>query len=63
MTAIVNGPVKEPAFTSISLRRRATDRVASVLVTVSVLVAVVPLLWVLYSVISKGVRVVSDANW
>lgn len=63
MTAIVNGPVKEPAFTSISLRREATDRVASVLVTVSVLVAVVPLLWVLYSVISKGVRVVSDANW
>ena len=63
MTATLNAPIKAPTFTAISLRRRLVDRLASVLVALSVLVAVVPLLWVLYSVVAKGFRVVSDSAW
>lgn len=50
-------------FPSISLRRRLTNRVATVLVTLSMVVAVVPLAWVLWSVVTKGVRVIADADW
>lgn len=63
MTATLDTPIKAPTFTAISLRRRLVDRLASILVALSVLVAVVPLLWVLYSVVSKGLRVVSDSAW
>ena len=37
-------------------RRKLTNSIATVLVSASVLVALVPLIWVLYSVISKGAR-------
>lgn len=63
MTTAIDSPAKKPAFTPVRLRRRVTDKAATALVSLSVLIAVVPLLWVLYSVVSKGVGVVSDANW
>lgn len=63
MTATLARPDKAPSFTPISRRRKITDKVATVLVTLSVVVAVVPLVWVLYSVVSKGVGVVLDSTW
>jgi phosphate transport system permease protein len=56
-------PVKAPAFTGIGRRRRLVDALATVLVTGSVVVAVVPLVWVLYSVVSKGFRTLLDSTW
>lgn len=54
---------KAPSFTPISRRRKLTDKLATVLVTLSMAVAVVPLTWVLYSVASKGIRALLDSTW
>ena len=52
MTPALDRPLKAPAFQGVSLRRKVVNNTATVLVTSSVVVAVVPLLWVLYSVVS-----------
>jgi phosphate transport system permease protein len=63
MTRAVARPLKAPAFQGVSLRRKVVNNAATVLVTSSVVVALVPLLWVLYSVISKGISVVTSRTW
>ncbi|MGH3521541.1 MAG: phosphate ABC transporter permease PstA [Mycobacterium sp.] len=63
MTSILDRPVKARTFAGVSLRRRATNNLATVLVTVSVVVALVPLAWVLYSVVAKGFHAVSSSVW
>jgi phosphate transport system permease protein len=63
MTATLDHPVKAPTFQGVSARRKLTNNFATVLVSASVLVALVPLIWVLYSVISKGLAAVTSATW
>jgi phosphate transport system permease protein len=63
MTSILDRPLKARTFTAVSLRRRLSDATASVLVTLSVLVALLPLVWVLYSVLAKGFRAVTTSEW
>ena len=63
MTATLDQPVKAPTFQKLSLRRKVADNVATVLVTLSVAIAMVPLIWVLYTVISKGARLVLTSTW
>ena len=63
MTATLDQPVKAPTFQRLSLRRKVVDNVATVLVTLSVLVALVPLLWVLYTVVVKGIGAVMSPTW
>ena len=63
MTAALDRPVKAPTFDGLSLRRKVTDKAATVLVTLSVVVALVPLVWVLYSVVTKGIDVVTSSTW
>jgi phosphate transport system permease protein len=63
MTRALDRPLKAPAFQGVSLRRKVVNNAATVLVTSSVVVALVPLLWVLYSVISKGISVVTSRTW
>ena len=63
MTSTLDKPVKAPTFQSVSLRRKLTNNTATVLVTLSVFIAVVPLVWVLYSVITKGIGIVLDSGW
>ncbi len=63
MTSTLDKPVKSLTFQGVSTRRKITNNLATVLVTLSVLVALVPLIWVLYSVISKGIGVVLDSTW
>ena len=63
MTTALDRPVKAPTFDGLSLRRKVTDKTATVLVTLSVVVALVPLVWVLYSVITKGIEVVTSSSW
>ncbi|MCK0172616.1 phosphate ABC transporter permease PstA [Mycolicibacterium sp. F2034L] len=63
MTTTLDRPVKAPTFQGVSARRKFTDRLATVLVTASVVIALVPLLWVLYTVVSKGIGAVMSSTW
>jgi phosphate transport system permease protein len=63
MTSTLDKPVKVPTFQAVSLRRKLTNSTATVLVTLSVVIAVVPLIWVLYSVVTKGLGIVLDSTW
>ena len=63
MTSTLDQPVKAPTFQGVSARRKITNNIATVVVTASVLVAVVPLVWVLYSVITKGASVIASSTW
>ncbi|AIY45109.1 phosphate ABC transporter permease PstA [Mycolicibacterium fortuitum] len=63
MTSTLERPVKAPAFQGVSMRRKLTNHLATVLVTLSLLVALVPLAWVLYSVIVRGWGALTSATW
>lgn len=64
MTAdTLDKPVKAPTFQGVSARRKFTNNLATVLVSVSVLVALVPLLWVLFTVVVKGLNAITSATW
>jgi phosphate transport system permease protein len=63
MTSILERPVKSRRLGGTSLRRRAANSLATVLVTSSMVVALVPLLWVLLSVLAKGFHAVSNWVW
>ena len=63
MTTILDRPLKARTFTGVSLGRRVSDAVATVLVSLSVGVAMVPLIWVLYSVVAKGFGTVKSTVW
>lgn len=61
--ATMDRPVKEPTFQGVSARRKASDGAATVLVSLAVLIALVPLVWVLYTVVSRGISAVATADW
>ena len=63
MTATLDQPVKAPTFQKLSLRRKVADNVATALVTLSVAIAMVPLIWVLYTVVVKGIGAVTSSAW
>lgn len=50
-------------FHGLSPRRRSTDLVARVLVSVAVLFAIAPLLWLVYTLISRGIGPILDPQW
>lgn len=52
-----------PAFQSITTVRKAKNLTATVLVTLSFLVAVVPLVWVLWSVVAHGMSSLLRPEW
>ena len=62
-SSTLDRPVKDPTFQGVSLRRKVAINTATVLVSLSLAVAVVPLLWVLYAVVSKGYKIVLDSTW
>lgn len=63
MTSILDRPVKPRALSGASLRRRLANMVATMLVTWSIAIVLVPLVWVLYSVVAKGFRAVTSSVW
>ena len=63
MTSILDRPLKARTFTGVSVRRRLANVVATLLVTLSLGVAMVPLIWVLYSVVTKGLGAVRSSEW
>jgi len=62
-TTSLERPLVQPAFTPISGTRKARSSLAGVLVTAAFLVAVLPLLWVLYTVVQRGYKAVIVSNW
>ena len=53
-----------PSGLTVSLgRRKVKNNIATVLVTACFLIAVVPLVWLLWTVVSKGIGVVLHASW
>lgn len=63
MTSTLDQPVKAPAFQGVSLRRKLTDHAATLLVSASMLIALVPLLWVLWSAVSQGWKALASPVW
>ena len=63
MPPALDAPPKSSPFAPVSRRRRLTNGLATILVTLSVGVAVIPLVWVLYSVVTKGFRALTDSTW
>lgn len=63
MTSLLDRPVKERTFAGLSRRRRIADRTATVLVSAAMLLALAPLVWVLYAVVTKGFAAVSTRTW
>lgn len=62
-SATLDQPVKAPTFQGVSTRRKFTNNLATVLVTASVVIAIIPLVWVLYTVVAKGIGVVTSSTW
>ncbi|QLY31613.1 phosphate ABC transporter permease PstA [Nocardia huaxiensis] len=63
MTATLDKPIKAPTFRHVSPARRLKNNLATVVVWVCFAVALVPLLWVLYTVVEKGGEAILSANW
>ena len=63
MTSILDRPLKARTFTVVSRRRRLANAIATLLVTLSVVVALIPLVWVLCSVVAKGLSAVRSSVW
>lgn len=62
-TSALDRPVKVSAFQGVSTRRKVTNNAATVLVTLSVGIAIIPLVWVLVTVVVKGFGVVTSSAW
>jgi phosphate transport system permease protein len=63
MSATLERPATAPAFQQVSMARKAKNGLATVLVWLSFLIAVVPLVWVLYTVVANGVKRIPYSNW
>ncbi|MCR6481200.1 phosphate ABC transporter permease PstA [Amycolatopsis sp. OK19-0408] len=62
-TSTLEAPASTPAFQQVSLGRKVKNGLATTLVWLSFLVAVVPLVWVLYTVIAYGIKRIPYSNW
>jgi phosphate transport system permease protein len=63
MISILDRPLKPRTFAGLGLRRRLANNFATVLVTLSTVIALTPLVLVLYSVIAKGFRMITSSLW
>ncbi|NLE81248.1 MAG: phosphate ABC transporter permease PstA [Rhodococcus sp.] len=63
MTTVLDKPVKAPTFKGVGTKRRLKNLTATVLVSLSVLVALVPLAWVLVTAIVRGVPALTSSTW
>lgn len=62
-TASLQSPVKAPTFHPISRSRRIKNTVATVAFATSFAIALVPLVWVLYTVVVRGFSAITNASW
>ena len=62
-TSTLEAPASTPAFQQVSLGRKVKNGLATTLVWLSFLIAVVPLVWVLYTVVAYGIKRIPYSNW
>ncbi|MFI5584807.1 phosphate ABC transporter permease PstA [Amycolatopsis sp. NPDC051758] len=62
-TSTLEAPATTPAFQQVSLARKFKNGLATTLVWLSFLIAVVPLVWVLYTVVANGIKRIPYSNW
>ncbi|MBE8520514.1 phosphate ABC transporter permease PstA [Amycolatopsis sp. H6(2020)] len=62
-TTSLEAPASTPAFQQVSLARKVKNGLATTLVWLSFLIAVVPLVWVLYTVVANGIKRIPYSNW
>ncbi|BBX94870.1 phosphate transport system permease protein PstA [Mycobacterium lacus] len=60
---MLDRPLKARTLSGVGRRRRVANNVATALVTLSTVIALTPLLWVLSSVIAKGFKAVTSTVW
>jgi phosphate transport system permease protein len=63
MTSIFDRPLKARKLSGLSPRRRAANIVATVMVSLSMVIALTPLLWVLGAVVAEGFKVIASSTW
>jgi phosphate transport system permease protein len=63
MTQTLDALVKGPTFHPISTSRKVKNAVAKGLFLASFLIAMVPLVWVLYTVVSRGFKAILSVTW
>ncbi|OBG70796.1 MULTISPECIES: phosphate ABC transporter permease PstA [unclassified Mycobacterium] len=63
MTSMLDRPLKSRTFSRPSRRRKVVDRVVTALVWLSLLIAVTPLVAVLWSVVAKGCTPLTSSLW
>jgi phosphate transport system permease protein len=63
MTALADQRTSTGAFTEISRSRRVKNAAAAIVVEAAFVLALLPLLWILYNVIAKGFRALTSVTW
>lgn len=63
MTSIFDRPLKARTLPRLSPRRRTANSVANLLVSLSIAIALAPLLWVLWSVVARGFKAITSSAW
>ncbi|MFC9440174.1 phosphate ABC transporter permease PstA [Nocardia sp. NPDC057030] len=56
-------PIKAPTFRDVSFGRKIRNNIATVVVWLCFAIALVPLAWVLFTVISNGIEAVASLDW
>ncbi|WP_433196141.1 phosphate ABC transporter permease PstA [Nocardia sp. CA-107356] len=62
-TTTLDKPVKAPTFRHVSTARRIKNNIATAVVWICFAIALVPLVWVLFMVASKGLESVVSPDW
>lgn len=63
MTETLDQPVKAPTFHAISAKRKLSNGIATTLFTASFVIALIPLVWLLYTVVARGFTAILSAEW
>lgn len=63
ITEALESPIKGPTFHPISTSRKVKNKAATILFATSFLIAMVPLAWVLYTVLERGFSAVVSSSW
>ena len=63
ITEALESPIKGPTFHPISTSRKVKNKAATILFATSFLIAMVPLVWVLYTVLERGFSAVVSSGW
>jgi phosphate transport system permease protein len=61
--AMLDRPVKDPTFHPVSTSRKIKNNIATILFTASFAIAMVPLGWLLWTVLEKGFKAVVFSTW